>query len=250
MPKFYVVSDIHGFYNEFHKALDEVGFNENDENSWLVSLGDEMDRGLEPEKVINYLMSLPRAIFVRGNHTDLMEELLERKYPNSYDYSNGTFQSVLDLAPSAKTFEEACVIAEQKVRPFFEKEINYLELRDHILVHSFVPLKCNDNYPLYYTKNRKFEKDLDWRYAHASAWERARWGNPYDLAMDGFLPNKTLIFGHFHCSYPRSVFDGKPEFGRGADFSIYYGNGYIGIDSCCAHTGRINILVIENEEFL
>ena len=125
MPKFYVVSDIHGFADEMIEALDEAGFDESNPEHWLISLGDEMDRSPDPDKVINYLMSLPRAIFVRGNHTDLMEELLERKYPNSYDYSNGTFQSVLDLAPSAKTFEEACVIAEQKVRPFFEKEINY-----------------------------------------------------------------------------------------------------------------------------
>ena len=247
MPKFYICSDIHGFYDEFREALDEAGFDKSNPDHWLISLGDEMDRGPDPEKVINYLMNLPRAVFVRGNHTDLMEELTERKYPNSYDYSNGTFQSVLDLAPNAKTFKEACIIAGQKVKPFFDKEINYLELQNHILVHSFIPLKCNDNYPPYYTKNGSFEKDPDWRCAHASDWERARWGNPFDLAMDGFLPNKTLIFGHFHCSYPRAIFEHKPEFGNGSDFSIYYGNGYIGVDGCTAYSGKVNILTIKDD---
>ena len=247
MAKLFCVSDIHGFFDEFKKALDEAGFDKNNPEHWLVSLGDEMDRGPNPGEVIDYLMSLPRAIFVRGNHTDLMEELLERGYPYSYDYSNGTFQSILDLAPSAMTFKEACIIAEQKVRPFFDKEVNYLELKNHILVHSFVPLKCKDDCPSYYTKNRMFEKDPDWRYAHASAWETARWGNPYNLAMDGFLPDKTLVFGHYHCSYPRAIFEGKPEFGDGSDFSTYYGDGYIGIDSCCSYTHKINVLIIEDD---
>lgn len=244
VPKFYIVSDIHGFYDEMMDALYEANFNPG--KDILVSLGDEMDRGPDPEKVINYLMFLPHTIFVRGNHTDLMEELLERKYPNDYDYSNGTFQSVLNLAPNAKTFEQACIIAEQKVRPFFDKEIDYLELQNHVLVHSFIPLKCNDNYPPYYTKNRQFEKDSDWRYAHASAWERARWGNPYDLAMNGFLPDKTIIFGHYHTSYARNKFEGKPEFGDDADFSIYRGDGFIGIDACTAYSGKVNVLVIED----
>lgn len=249
MSKFYVISDVHGFYDEMIKALDESGFDANDENSWLVSLGDELDRGPEPEKVINYLMSLPRAIFVRGNHTDLMEELLARRYPNNYDYSNGTFQSVLDLAPNAKTFEAACIIAEQKVRPFFDKEINYLELRDHVLVHSFVPLKCNDNYPPYYTKNRKFEFDPNWRYAHAPAWETARWGNPFELATKGLnQTNKSIICGHWHCSAGWAMEKRLSEFGDDACFEpYYYEDKLIMIDAATAFSHKVNCLVIEDE---
>lgn len=72
------------------------------------------------------------------------------------------------------------------------------------------------------------------------------WGNPFDLAMKGLnQTGKTLIFGHFHCSYPRSILNGESEFGDDADFSIYYGNGYIGIDACTAYSGRVNCLVIE-----
>lgn len=249
MPKFYICSDIHGFYDEFRKALDESGFDANDENSWLVSLGDEMDRGPLPSKVIDYLMSLPRAIFVRGNHTDLMEELLERRWPCNHDYSNGTFQSVLDLAPSTKTFEGACIIAEQKVRPFFDKEINYLELQNHILVHSFIPLKCNDNYPAYYTKNRKFEYDPDWRTAHASAFETARWGNPLNLAMKGLnKTGKVLVVGHWHCSTGWAMEAGIPEFGYGSCFEpYYYKDELIMIDACTAYTHKVNILVLEDK---
>ena len=244
MPKLFVVSDIHGFYDEMIEALDKANFNP--ETDFLISLGDEMDRGPCPEKVINYLMNLPNAIFVRGNHTDLMEELLKKKYPDKYDYGNGTFQSVLDLAPNAKTFEEACIVAEQKVKPFFKKEVNYFETENYIFIHSFIPLINKDGLPMYYTRNRKFEFNPDWRYAHASEWEEARWGNPFDLASKGFLPDKTLVFGHFHTSYARNKFDSEPEFGEDADFSIYYGDGFIGIDACTAYSGKVNVLVLED----
>lgn len=247
MPKFYICSDIHGFYNEFRKALDESGFDANDENSWLVSLGDEMDRGPDPGKVIDYLMSLPRAIFVRGNHTDLMEELLERRWPCNHDYSNGTFQSVLDLAPSTKTFEEACIVAEQKVKPFFDKEINYLELQNHILVHSFIPLKCNDNYPAYYTRNRKFEYDPDWRTAHASAWETARWGNPFKLADDGLnQTGKIICHGHWSNSSYWAKKENRSEYGDDAKFDICKHDGCIGLDTTTVLSHKINILTISD----
>lgn len=240
MPKFYIFSDCHGYYNELRAALDEAGFDESDENSWLVSLGDEMDRGPDPEKVIDYLMGLPRAIWVKGNHQELMEELIQRKYPCKYDWSNGTMGSVIDLAPNTKTANKAYDIAYNKVKPFFDKAINYLELENYILIHSFIPLRNHDN--LY------FEYNPDWRNAGDKEWNLARWGNPFDLAIDGLnQTGKTLIFGHYHCSYPRSIFDDKPEFGDDADFSIYYGNGYIGIDSCCVYTHKINILKIEDD---
>lgn len=247
VPKFYICSDLHGFYDEFRAALDNSEFDENNPEHWLVSLGDEMDRGPNPEGVINYIMNLPRAIWVKGNHQTLMEDLIARGYPGSHDWHNGTMQSVMDLAPNAKTLLVAFMIAYDKTKPFFDKAIDYLELKNYILVHSFIPLKNLDGMSKYYTRNRKFEFDPDWRHAHASAWEEARWGNPFDLAEKGFLPDKTLVFGHYHTSWPRYKYEGKPEMGDKADFSPYYGNGYIGIDACTARSKKVNILVLEDE---
>ena len=247
VPKFYICSDLHGFYDEFQVALDNSGFDENNPEHWLVSLGDEMDRGPNPEGVINYIMNLPRAIWVKGNHQTLMEDLIARGYPGSHDWHNGTMQSVMDLAPNAKTLLVAFMIAYDKTKPFFDKAIDYLELKNYILVHSFIPLKNLDGMSKYYTRNRKFEFDPDWRHAHASAWEEARWGNPFDLAVQGLLPDKTLVFGHYHTSWPRHKYEGKPEMGDKADFSPYYGNGYIGIDACTAYSKKVNVLVLEDE---
>ncbi len=247
VPKFYILSDVHGFYKEMREALDRAGFDPNDDNSWLISLGDEMDRGPEPEGVINYIMNLPRAIWVKGNHQTLMEDLITRGYPRSHDWHNGTMQSVLSLAPNAKIQSDTFAIAYEKTKPFFDKAVNYFELDKYILVHSFVPLVNEDGLPTYYTRNKNFSFNPDWRNASDEEWRDAMWGNPFDLAMKGLnQTGKILIFGHFHCSYPRSILNGESEFGDDADFSIYYGNGYIGIDACTAYSDRVNCLVIED----
>lgn len=245
--RFFIFSDCHGFFDELKQALNEAGFDPNNKDHWLIGAGDYLDRGTMPQETIDFLMGLDRCKLARGNHTDLLMDCLERGYPNKYDWSNGTAQTICDLAPKAKTFDAACAIVYDKIKPFVDKMVNYVELQNYIITHSFVPLKCHDNLPMYYTHNRKFEVDPDWRFAHASAWNEARWGNPYELAEQGLLPDKILIFGHFHTSYPRHKYEGQPEFGDGADFSIYYGNDYIALDGCVAYSGKVNVLVLEDE---
>lgn len=247
MPKFYVISDVHSYFDEMKKALDEAGFDPENEEHWLISCGDALDRGPKTQEVIDYLMGLDRCVLIAGNHDQLIMNCIQRGYAQEHDYHNGTARSIIDLAPKAKTFKEACFVAYEKTKPFVDSMVNYFETKNYIFVHAFVPLKNLDGLPMYCTKNRKFAIDPDWRYAHASAWEEACWGNPYELAEKGFLPDKTLVFGHFHTSWPRHKYEGKPETGAGADFSIYYGDGYIALDGCCYYSGKMNVLVLEDE---
>lgn len=248
MPKLFCVSDIHGFYDEMIEALEKSGFDKDNPEHYCITLGDHFDRGPQPYHVMRYLMNLERWIGIFGNHESLFNECVERGYPCSHDYSNGTFDCICELGGAAegRSFDECCVIAEQKVKRFFDRMINYFETENYIFVHSFVPLKCNDKHPVYHTRNRKFAKDPDWRHAHESAWETARWGNPFLLADKGLLPDKKLVFGHFHTSFARHYFDGEPEFGDDANFDIYDGGKFIGIDGCTAHTGKVNVLVLED----
>ena len=96
MPKFYVISDVHSYYDEMRKALDEAGFDPNDENSWLISCGDALDRGPKTQEVIDYLMGLPRCILIKGNHDQLIMDCLNRRYAQDHDHHNGTFRSIVD----------------------------------------------------------------------------------------------------------------------------------------------------------
>lgn len=247
MPKFFIMSDIHGFYDEMRLALDEVGFDQNNENHWIIICGDHFDRGFQPLEVMKYLQCLPRKILIRGNHEQLILDCIDRGYFLSHDRSNGTAQTIIDLAPKAKTFDVACAVAYDKVKDFIGSMVDYFETRNYIFVHSWIPLISKDGLPMYYTRNRNFEFNPNWREASAQEWADSRWGNPFELAEKGFLPDKTIIFGHYHTSYARNKYEGGPEWGRDADFSIYRGNGYIGIDGCCAYSGKVNVLVLEDE---
>lgn len=248
MPKLFVISDVHGFYNEMKRALDDAGFDPENENHWLIGCGDYFDRGHQPAQVMRYLKGLPRKILVRGNHELLFKECCDRGFWLGHDLQNGTMNTICELGGEkyGHSFDECCVIAQQRVKLFFDSMVNYFETEHYIFVHSFIPLKNLDGLPMYYTRNRKFEFNPDWRNAYASEWEAATWGNPFDLATKGFLPDKTLVFGHFHTSWPRYQYYNKPEWGDNADFSIYYGDGYIGIDACTAYSKKLNVLTIED----
>ena len=91
--KIFVVADVHGFYDEMRYALDQAGFNPEDDNHLLISLGDIVDRGPKPVEVLEYLMGLKNKILVKGNHEDLAEEMMRTGEFHGHDVSNGTFDT-------------------------------------------------------------------------------------------------------------------------------------------------------------
>ena len=95
--KYFIVADVHGFYRELMKALDQAGFDSNNKDHTFVSLGDLLDRGRYPLQCLQFVNSLERKILVRGNHEDLLEELLKRKQFLQHDVQNGTAYTVFDL---------------------------------------------------------------------------------------------------------------------------------------------------------
>lgn len=249
MPKFYICSDIHGFYDEFREALGKSGFDENNPDHWLICCGDHWDRGLKPVEVMNYLMNLPRKVLIRGNHCGLFEECCKRGYPGSHDYGNGTFDTICELggANGGRSFEECCVIAQQRAKPFFDSMVNYLETERYIFVHSWIPLINNDGLPAHYTRNRDFSFNPDWRYAHTYEWEDATWGNPFNLAENGLnQTGKIIVHGHFHNSYWWAKNGIGSEWGNDACFDVCEHNGCIGLDACTAHSHKCNILILED----
>ena len=246
MPKLFVLSDVHGYYNEMKTALDEAGFDPNNESHYCVVLGDFYDRGPDPANVMKYLMDLPRKVLVRGNHDNLMVQLCERGFPYSYDKSNGTLRTVWQLG-LALDLDDCYEIALNRVKPFFNQMVNYFETKNYIFVHSWVPLINKDGLPAHYTRDRKFEFNQDWRNASKKDWDDAMWGNPFNMAENGFLPDKTIVFGHWHASAGWAKAEGRSEFGEDAKFDPYYGDGFISIDACTAHSGKVNVLVLEDE---
>lgn len=242
MPKLFVVSDIHSFYTPLKKALDEKGFDPKNENHWLVVCGDCFDRGHESVDMLRFLMTLERKIIVKGNHDILLEDCCMREFFYTYDISNGTVRTINDLggAGYGRTFDECCQVTWNKTARYRELLVNYFETQNYIFVHSWIPtISQRGMYHGY---------DESWREATFRRWEDAMWGNPFEMAEKGLnYTGKTIVFGHWHCSTGWAKSEGRSEFGDDAKFDPYYGDGFIAIDACTAHSGQVNVLVLEDE---
>lgn len=246
MPKLFVTSDIHSYYDELIAALNDAGFDKNNEDHYLVVCGDCFDRGPDSVKVWRYLRDLPRKILIKGNHEQLILDCCERGYPGQHDISNGTAKTIFHLG-YGNEFEDMCKYTLEKIRPFIDDMVNYFETKNYIFVHSWIPLINKDGLPAHYTYGRKFEFNPDWRNANQAEWDEATWGNPFAMVERGLMPDKIIVFGHWHCSTGWAKAEGRGEFGDDAKFDPYYGDGFIAVDACTAHSHKCNVVVLEDE---
>ena len=247
--KLFIISDIHSYYCKMIKALSEAGFDSNNLEHWLVVCGDCFDRGRESEEVLHYLMSLERKILIKGNHDLLLEDCCMREFPYNYDFSNGTVRTINDIGGAGEgyPFDTCCYRVWDKTAAYRDLLVNYFETKKYIFVHSWIPVINQDGLPAHYTRDRKFAFNPNWRNASQQEWDEAMWGNPFDMAERGLMPDKTIIFGHWHASTGWAKAEGRSEFGDDAKFDPYYGNGFISIDACTAYSGKCNVIVIEDE---
>lgn len=250
--KLFVVSDIHSYYTPLKKALDERGFDPNNENHWLIVCGDAFDRGGESEEVLHFLMSLERKILVKGNHDILLEDLCHREAPFSYDYSNGTVKTIEDLGDMGKgySFEKCCEVCLNKTAGYRDLLVNYFETKNYIFVHSWIPTSVayKGKMKPWYQEGKTHSYNEDWRNATASEWEEAMWVNPFDMVDAGLnQTGKTIIFGHWHCSTGHKRLGNCSDEFKYAIWEPCFMEGAIGIDRCTAHTGEVNVLVLKDE---
>ena len=72
----YVMSDIHGCYEEFIEMLELINFKNEDD---LYILGDILDRGENPIKILQYIKNKSNIHMLLGNHEDMILSYYERK---------------------------------------------------------------------------------------------------------------------------------------------------------------------------
>ena len=73
---FAIITDIHSNLASLERALTII--NEKDNIDQIICLGDCFALGPEPEATLEKLKSIPRCIFIRGNHDRyLIEKLWE-----------------------------------------------------------------------------------------------------------------------------------------------------------------------------
>lgn len=98
--EYFVISDIHSFYDEMIECLNKKGYDKDNPNHILIVCGDIWDRGTQPLEVYNFLRSIPkeRRVLIRGNHEFLLNDLVKRGFPESHDKHNGTYDTLLQIS--------------------------------------------------------------------------------------------------------------------------------------------------------
>lgn len=247
MKTYFIVSDVHGFHKELMSALKYQGFDINNPEHIFIHCGDLFDRGEHPYETLQFVMSIPqeRRILIRGNHEDLLEELLDGKREvGVHDIQNGTVDTIENIAYiTDKTYtpydwERAIKITSSNklLREYLNSTVNYAEIEDEIFVHGWIPT------------DEEYNILPDWRNASKEDWEQARWSNGMAFAHhDHIIPGKIIVCGHFHCSWGWShIKQERPEFPPKnladweSSFAPYSEKGIYAIDSCVAYSGFIN----------
>lgn len=264
MKEYFILSDIHSFYDEMMEALNEKKFDIDNPEHIVIVCGDLLDRGPKSKEVVDFFYNLykkERAILVRGNHEDLFDEIVKTRTYHSYDFSNGTMKTLgqlnePELSPTkaALLFDEVLNTYDKRWDYLKNKMVNYYELGNYIFVHGWIPVKQDEE--LKVSNYLGVLYDPEWRNADKKDWENARWFNGMKYAECGILePGKTIVCGHWHTSYghtKRKIKETKNyklnEFDDDSDFTIFYDNGIIAIDACTAHTGFCNCLHLKESD--
>lgn len=245
--KFYVVSDIHGYYTPFIKALTEKGFFEDKEPHKLIVCGDLFDRGYEAKELQTFILDLmekDQVILIRGNHEDLFLQLIyeDEGFPDRTHVKNGTFNTGLQLIEGDDTeYILNHYVEGAKKTPYVTKIIpsmvNYYETEHYIFVHGWIPSGLG-----------RVKYISSWRNVYTEIWEAARWLNGMQMWKEGVREEgKTIVCGHYTCSYGHSVIEGQGSLtGVDADFSPFIADGIIALDACTKYSGIVNCVVIED----
>lgn len=229
----YVMSDLHGNYQAYQKMLKKIDFKMEDK---LYILGDILDRGPNPIKIILDLMERPNVEILAGNHCvmacECFEFLLQEITEESLLQMNERAMDQLlgwQMNGGASTINEFLKYdkdTQKKILRFIQNFLLYDEIEVSGKTYVFVHAGLGNFTP---------DKEL-WEYElDELVWERADYGRVY-------YEDKYVVTGHT----PTMMIKENPRPGY-----IYQGNRHIAIDCGCSFpNGRLGCLRLEDmEEF-
>ena len=247
MKKYFVVSDVHSFFDELIVALNEKGFEKDNPEHILCVCGDLFDRGIGAVKIFEFVKELQkqgRLIYVKGNHEWLLEKCVDEirggRFPSWHHFSNGTIKTICSFCGEGEWIiydatwrSRICEIMQPILDFINENCVNYAEIGNHILVHGWLP---------------SFQHIDDFRDGSDDDWNQAMWLNGMDMWRNprNRINGKTIVCGHYHVNWGHSRIHWKcSEWGDDAIFKPFIDDGIIAIDACTAHSGLINCIVLE-----
>lgn len=219
----YVLSDIHGNFEKYQLALREIQFSARDT---LYVLGDVVDRGKDPMKILLDMMHRFNVIPLAGNHEYMAMSVLPR-WAEQQANPTPDFQLTLQewlLNGGQPTLDQFLTLSPKEQ----EEVLNYLGEFD---VYEELEIS-GTNYVLAHAGIEHFNEKLPLaEYPPQSfLFCRANYKQTY-------YPDKFLITGH---TPTRNIVPHGDV--------IYRGQNHIAIDCGCGYTGRLAVLCLETQK--
>lgn len=229
----YVISDIHGEYKKFIALLEKINFSEKDT---LYVLGDVIDRGAEPIKVLQYMMTRQNIIPIMGNHEVMaLDGLKLLSGEISEDIVNHLSSEQLEMMSAWIKIGATSTIGEF-TKLGSDERIKILEYISGFLPYKKVSAGGND-FLLIHAAIDDFnpDKPLDEYSVEAFVWGRMDYDFPY-------FDDIYTVSGHT----PTQGIPNNPRPGY-----IFWANNHIAIDcGACRRDGRLACLCLDTlEEF-
>ena len=254
--KYFCISDAHGQFNQMITALDVEGFDKENENHTLITLGDMFDRGPKSKEIYHYLISLERVINIHGNHDKMLMDFLANPFGANHSFNaeqNGVDATLASMANITKTKAKRLLDHDPA---YLAAQINrynrgiykwlldmslHHETETHILVHAGI---TDDTLK-------------DWK---DSTYNEFTWNHDFMLKHTEHI-EKTIVFGHMHAwrnryacqpdvEYYGSILEKQVERGLVIpDPSIFYFENKVSIDGCSNMPwGVVNVYTFEENE--
>lgn len=258
--KYFVISDVHGEFYKMLNALQRAGFDEDNSNHCLISLGDNFDRGEDSKAIYYYLRGLKNVICLRGNHEDILLRTFARKQLTYTDIYNGVGKTIDSLAGEFNDDSTAIQKAIKKNRgiiKWIKSMPFYLETKTHILTHGWLPSGWlyDESKPALNSFSTKQWNNATWSHTENELMI-FRYAKEHNQLASHAL-DKTLVVGHWHSFRLKETFQDYDInshldwYGHLMDpeaFTTYYDDvvPVVGIDGCSnTSCGRVNVYVFE-----
>lgn len=229
----YIIADIHGCYNEYIELLEKIEFADDDE---LYVLGDAMDRGPEPMKVIQDIMNRPNVFYILGNHDYMLLELLPRLMEEITESNVADFSAIEDMLTYYYDWiRNGGAVTIEQFRTLKREE--QLDIIDYVRdASTYKILEQNDRlYVLVHAGIKEFDLDKELEEYEPYHFVSGR----TDYTRQYFPGDRIrLVTGHTPTIYIRE--DQKPL--------VYQENGHIALDCGCVFGGTLAAYCIETGE--
>lgn len=204
----YVISDLHGERDRFHRLLKDIHFSTDDT---LYILGDIVDRGPEPIPLLLEILDTPNMILLLGNHEYMC---LQYYAPNATDLDRRRWDRNNNIPTKAGLAELNDLERQELFRRLYALPVHIrvnVNGQDFYLVHGF-PAET----------------------VHDEVWNRPLPDTPAPI------PGVQVIVGHTPVSAIGRNDEEEAAYNRalaarGETLKIYHAPGYIDIDCSCGY---------------